>query len=101
MARATYMEIATVIVTNNDALTKADKFIVCLPSSDEECLTVYPPTSYKQDYGIDIYLSDNTAEIWQDGYKIRKLNSIQDATVVADAIIEEIKKTERIFKEEQ
>lgn len=101
MARATYMDIATVIVTNNEGLPRNKKFIVCPPSNGEECLTVYPPTSYKQDYGIDVFLKDNTAELWQDGYKLSKLNSIQDASKVAAAIIAEIEKTEKVFLEEQ
>lgn len=103
MARATYEDLALIIVTSNEGKPRNKKYIVCPPSATEpdEALTVYPPTSYRHDLGIDIYLDGNTAELWQDGYKIRKLKSIQDANAVANAIIEEIEKTEKIFLEEQ
>lgn len=101
MARATYTEIATVILEKQTGWKKKDKFIVIPPEQADMALTVYPPTSYNQDYGIDVYLSDNTAELWLDGYCIRKLNSIQDATKVAEIIIEELEKSERLFNEQQ
>lgn len=90
MARATYSEIATVIVTKNDGLPKEKKFIVCPPAGPDEALTVYPPSSYYDDHGVDLFLSENTAELWIDGYKARKLHSIQDAHTVAAAIIIEL-----------
>lgn len=101
MARATYEEIASAVVAKNEGLTRNNKFIVVPPFEKDMALTVYPPKSYLQDYGIDVFLKENTAELWQDGYKLRKLNSIQDASKVADAIIEEIEKTEKVFREEQ
>lgn len=103
MTRATYEDIALVIVTRNEELTRNKKFIVCPPSGLEpdEALTVYPPRSFNTEYGIDVYLDGNTAELWLDGYRIRKLNSIQDANKVADVIIEEIEKTEKLYLENQ
>lgn len=97
MARATYTEIATIIVTKNDGLIKNKKFIVCPPSEPDEALTVYPPTSYHDDHGVDVFLKGNTAEFWIDGYKSRKLDSIQDANAVAEAVIAELEaiQTER------
>jgi hypothetical protein len=87
MTRATYTEIGFVIVTKNDGLTKDKKFIVCPPSGPDEALTVYPPTSYYDDHGVDVFLAGNTAEFWIDGYKVLKLNSIQDVDAVAESII--------------
>lgn len=89
MTRATYHEIASIIVAKNEGLSKDKKFIVCPPSATEpdEALTVYPPTSYYDDHGVDIFLKGNTAELFVDGYKVKKLDSIQDASVVASAII--------------
>lgn len=101
MTRATYADLALIIVTGNEGKPRNKKYIVCPSSADDEAMTVYPPTSYRHDLGIDVYLEGNTAELWQDGYKIRKLNSIQDADAVAKVIIEEIEKTEKIFLEEQ
>jgi hypothetical protein len=103
MARATYEDLALIIVTGNEGKPRNKKYIVCPPSASEPdmALTVYPPTSYRHDLGIDVYFDGNTAELWQDGYKLRKLNSIQDADAVAKVIIEEIEKTEKIFLEEQ
>jgi hypothetical protein len=101
MTRATYTDIASAIFAKQDGLKRDQKFIVVPPVEEDMALTVYPPTSYLQDYGIDVFLMGNTAELWQDGYKLRKLNSIQDATVVAEAILEAIENTERIFREEQ
>lgn len=90
MPRATYYEIAEVIVTRNDGLTKDKKFIVCPPSGPDEALTVYPPRSYHDDHGVDVFLSENKAEFWIDGYKSRTLHSIQDAHTVAAAVIIEL-----------
>lgn len=87
MARATYSEIAHVIVSKNEGLKKSEKFIVCPPSEPDEALTVYPPTSYHDDHGVDVFLKDNTAEMFMDTFKVRKLNSIQDAEDVAASII--------------
>lgn len=103
MTRATYEDIALIIVTGNEGKPRNKKFIVCPPSGLEpdEALTVYPPRAYSTDFGIDVYLEGNTAELWQDGYKIRKLNSIQDANKVAAVIIEEIEKTEKLYLENQ
>lgn len=94
MARATYEEIAEAVVR------KELKFIVVPPFEEDMALTVYPPSTYLTDYGIDVFLKDNTAEFWLDGYKLRKLNSIQDATAVADAIIEELEKIQAVQKAE-
>lgn len=103
MARATYEENALIIVNGNEGKTRNEKFIVVPPSPSEPdmALTVYPPIGYRHDLGIDVFLKDNTAELWQDGYRLRKLNSIQDAAKVAAVIIEEIEKTEKIYLEEQ
>lgn len=87
MARATYSEIAHVIVAKNEGLPKNKKFIVCPPSEPDEALTIYPPTSYYDDYGVDVFLKDNTAEMFIDGEKMGRLNSIQDADAVAASII--------------
>lgn len=94
MARATYNDIALAVVN------KGQKFIVVPPVDEDTALTVYPPSTYLTDYGIDVFLKANTAELWLDGYKVRKLNSIQDATAVADAIIEELEKIQADQKAE-
>lgn len=87
MTRATYSEIASIIVAKNEGLPKDKKFIVCPPSEQDEALTVYPPTSYYDDQGVDIFLTGNTAELFVDGYKVKRLDSIQDAAAVASSII--------------
>lgn len=92
MARATYSEIGMNIVTKNEGLPRDKKFIVCPPSEPDEALTVYPPVSYYDDHGVDVFLSENTAEFWIDGFKVRKLNSIQDVDTVAEAITAELEK---------
>jgi hypothetical protein len=88
MTRATYHDIASIIITQNEGLPKDKKFIVCPPSEPDEALTVYPPTSYYDDHGVDIFLKGNTAELFVDGYKVKKLDSIQDAAAVATSIID-------------
>jgi hypothetical protein len=87
MARATYSEIGMNIVTKNEGLPKDKKFIVCPPGEPDEAMTVYPPTSYHDDHGVDVFLKGNTAEMFIDGYKVLKLDSIQDVDVVAGEII--------------
>lgn len=88
MARATYTEIAEAVEA------KGQKFIVVLPRDDEEGMTVYPPKTYLTDYGVDVLLMDNTANLWMDGYRIGKVKSIQNAELVADAIIAELEKVQ-------
>lgn len=88
MTRATYFEIGLAIVTKNEGLPKDKKFTVCPPGEPDEAMTVYPPKSYYDDYGVDVFIKDNTAEMFIDGYKMKRLNSIQDADAVAASIIE-------------
>lgn len=86
MARATYSEIGMSIVTKNEGLPKDKKFIVCPPGEPDEALTVYPPSSYYDDHGVDVFLEGNKAEMFIDGYKVFKLNSIQDVDAIVDGI---------------
>lgn len=94
MARATYTEIASAI------FAKGKKFIVVPPRDEDEGMTVYPPRTYLTDYGVDVLLIGNTAEMWLDGYRVRKLKSIQNAELVADAIIAELEKVQAAQKAE-
>jgi hypothetical protein len=87
MTRATYSEIAHAIVSKNEGLKRDEKFFVAPPSEPDEALTVYPPKSYYDDHGVDVFLVDNTAEMFIDGHKVLKLKSIQDADAVAASII--------------
>lgn len=91
MARATYDEIAELIKK------EYPKFIVCPPVEDDMALTVYPPESYYDDHGVDVFLSGNTAEFWIDGFKARKITGTSNASVLATSIISELEaiQTER------
>lgn len=86
MARATYSEIAHSIVSKNEGLARDKKFIVAPPSEPDEALTVYPPSSYYDDHGVDVFLEGNKAEMFIDGYKVFKLNSIQNVEAIVDGI---------------
>lgn len=84
MTRATYTDIAHAV------FAKERKFLVCPPREGEDGMTVYPPTTFLTDYGVDIILKDNTAKLWMDGFLVKTIRSIQDADVIATAAIAEL-----------
>lgn len=86
MTRATYTDIAQAV------FAKDRKFIVVPPRDGDEGMTVYPPSTFLTDYGVDILLKDNTAKLWIDGFLVKTIRSIQDAEVIANAAIAELDK---------
>lgn len=82
MARATLKEISEAVEAKRPGM------VICLNKDDgEETLSVYASNTDDMAPMADIFLDGNTAEFWTDGYRGRKLKSIQDAGKVADELL--------------
>lgn len=75
-------------------------YTVIGPIDEDDFLTVYPPRSFSQDFGVDVYLESKSVEFWMDGYRIFKIWSVHSVQLIVDTIIAELDRTEAEFRKE-
>lgn len=50
---------------------------------DDTALTVYPPKSYHNDYGLDVFISGAGIEMYMDGFRMHRMKLNVEAGDVA------------------